>query len=143
MKKRKVGEEGPMYTHSDFRTSASVRARTAVINVKRASVLDLLSQATYIRSEKFKKQTPPNMARGNQISNAVGTGLKAHSGGPEAHHYNAEFGCREENQSCSEGYPELIYSFMDVLACTHGRRTVTGITGRCGPKAHNQAPHRG
>ena len=68
-----------MYTHSDFRTSASVRARTAVINVKRASVLDLLSQATYIRSEKFKKQTPPNMARGNQISNAVGTGLKAHS----------------------------------------------------------------
>ena len=56
------------------------------------------------------------MARDNQISNAVGTGLKAHSGGPEAHHYNAEFGCREENQSCSEGYPELIYSFMDVLA---------------------------
>ncbi len=32
------------------------------------------------------------MARGNQISNAVGTGLKAHSGGPEAHHYSAEFG---------------------------------------------------
>ncbi len=58
MKKRKVGEEGPMYTHSDFRASASVRARTAVINVKRASVLDLISQATYIRSEKFKKRTP-------------------------------------------------------------------------------------
>ncbi len=75
MKKRKVGEEGPMYTHNDFRASASVRARTAAINVKRASVLDLISQATYIRSEKFKKWTPPpNMARGNQISNAVGTG---------------------------------------------------------------------
>merc|ERR1712082_486411 len=104
-----------------------------------------------------------------------GIGLKAHSGGPKAHHYSAKFGCSEENQSCSGGYPELIfavwswwdwaegpvvgrrpttnllnhaefgcseeyqscsggypeliYSFMDMLACTHGRRSVTGITG--------------
>ena len=78
MKKRKVGKEGPMYTHNDFRASASVRVRTAAINVKRASVLDLISQATYIRSEKFKKRTPPYMARGTQISNAGGTGPKAH-----------------------------------------------------------------
>ena len=82
IKKINVGEEGQMYTHSHFRTSASMHVRTAVINMKRASVLDLISQATYIRSEKFKKRTPPNMARGNQISNAVGTGPKAHSGGP-------------------------------------------------------------
>ncbi len=77
MKKRQVGEEGPMYTHNDFHTFASVCARTAAINVKRASRLDLISQATYIRSEKFKKRTPSNMARGNQISNAGGTGPKA------------------------------------------------------------------
>ena len=85
MKKRKDGQEGPMYTHNNFCASAIVRTRTAAINVKRASVLDLISQATYIRSEKFKKGTPPNMARGNQISNAGGTGPKAHSGGPKAH----------------------------------------------------------
>ena len=66
MKKRKVGKEGPMYTHNDFRASVSVRVRTADINVKRTSVLDLIS---------------------------VGTGPKAHSGGPEAHHYSAEL-CR-------------------------------------------------
>ena len=53
------------------------------INVKIASMLDLISQASYIRSEKFKKWNPPNMARGNQISNAVGTGPKAHSGRPK------------------------------------------------------------
>ena len=86
MKKRKVGEEGPMYTHNDFRASASVRARTAAINVKRASVLDLIFQAKYIQSEKFKKWTSPNMARGNQISKAGGIGPKAHSGGPKAHY---------------------------------------------------------
>ena len=57
---------------------------TAAIKAKRASVLDLISKATYIRSEKFKKRSPPNMARGNQISNAVGTGPKAHSGGLNA-----------------------------------------------------------
>ena len=34
MKKMKVGQEGPMYT--------------GAINLKRASVLDLISQATYI-----------------------------------------------------------------------------------------------
>ncbi len=58
MKKRKAGQKGPMYPHNNFRASASVHARTAAINVKRASVLDLISQATYIRSEKFKKWTP-------------------------------------------------------------------------------------
>ena len=41
----------------------------------------------------------------------------------------AEFGCSEENESCSGGYPELIYSVMHVLVCTHGWRLVTGITG--------------
>ena len=50
MKKMKVGEEGPMYIHNNFHASASVRARTAAINMKRASVLDLISQATYIGS---------------------------------------------------------------------------------------------
>ncbi len=54
MKKMKVGEEGPMY----FCASASMRAHTATINLKRASVLDLISQATYIQSEKFKKWPP-------------------------------------------------------------------------------------
>ncbi len=81
----KVSQEGPMYTHTDFCTSASVRTCTAAINMKGARVLNLISQATYIQSEKFKKRTPPNMARGIPISNAVGTGPKAHSGGPKAH----------------------------------------------------------
>ncbi len=58
MKKIKVGREGPMYTHNNCRTSASVRGRTGNIKVKRASVLDLISQATYIRYEKFKKAPP-------------------------------------------------------------------------------------
>ena len=43
---------------------------------------------------------------------------EAHSGGPKAHHCqpttdllnSAEFGCSEENERCSGGYPELIYS---------------------------------
>ena len=48
MKKIKGAEEGPMYTHNNFCTSASVRARTTAINMKGASVLDLISQATYI-----------------------------------------------------------------------------------------------
>ena len=56
MKRRKVGQEGPMYTHNDFCTSASVL--TAAINMKRASMLDLISQATYIRSEKLEKLPP-------------------------------------------------------------------------------------
>ena len=70
MKEMKVAEKGPMYIN------ASVRACMAAINMKRASVLDLISQATYIRSEKLKKRTLPDMVRGNQISNAVGTGPK-------------------------------------------------------------------
>ena len=61
-----------------FHTSASVRACTAAINVKRVSVLDLISQAKHIRFEKFKNRPPPDMARGNQISNAVETGPKSH-----------------------------------------------------------------
>ena len=85
MKKTKVAQEGPMYTQNNCCTFLSVHACAAAIHMKRASVLDLISQATYIRSEKFKKLTPPNMARGNQISNAFGTGLKAHSVGPKAH----------------------------------------------------------
>ena len=56
-----------------------------VINMKRASILDLISQATYTLSEKFKKCIPTNIARGNQTSNAVGTGPKAHSGRLKAH----------------------------------------------------------
>ena len=57
MKEMKVAEKGPMYIN------ASVRACMAAINMKRASVLDLISQATYIRSEKFKKG-PPLIWRG-------------------------------------------------------------------------------
>ena len=68
------------FTDISVLPSVSVRVRTAVINMKRASVLDLISQATYIRSEKFKKRTPPNMAKGNQISNAVGNGPKDQRG---------------------------------------------------------------
>ena len=51
MKKTKVGQEGPMYTHNCAFLSMCVH--TAAINVKGASLLDLISQATYIRSEKF------------------------------------------------------------------------------------------
>ncbi len=40
-----------VYSHN-FRASVSVHALTAAINVKRASMLDLISQATYILSEK-------------------------------------------------------------------------------------------
>ena len=38
---------------------------------------------------------------------------------------SAEFGCSEENQSYSGGYPELIYIVMHVLAGTHSRHSVT------------------
>ena len=86
MKKIKFAQEGPMYTHNNFCTSTSVRVHTADINVKRLSVLNIISQATYIRLKNSNNGPPLNMARGNQISNAVGTGPKAHSGGPKAHH---------------------------------------------------------
>ena len=35
----------------------------------------------------------------------------------------AEFGCCEENQSCSGGYPDMICSLgrMILLACKYGR----------------------
>ena len=51
MKKMKVVQESPLYTHNNFHTSASVRVSTAAMNVKGASVLDLISHATYIRSD--------------------------------------------------------------------------------------------
>ena len=85
MKKMKVSQKGLMYTHTSFRTSACVHARTVAINVKGDCVLALISQATHIRSEKFKKGTLPNMARVNQILNVVGNGPQAHSDGPKAH----------------------------------------------------------
>ena len=72
-------QEGLMYTHTNFRTSACMHARTSARNVKGACVLALISQATHIRSEKFKKRTLPNIARVNQILNVVGNGPKAHS----------------------------------------------------------------
>jgi hypothetical protein len=37
-----------MYAHSDFHTSAAMRARAAAKSVKRASVLDLITLATDI-----------------------------------------------------------------------------------------------
>ncbi len=46
MKKMKFVQEGPMYAHNDFHTSACMH--TAAIKAKRASVLDLISEATYI-----------------------------------------------------------------------------------------------
>ena len=46
----------------------------AARNMNGASLLDLISQAAYIRSEKVKSRPPTYMARGNQILNAVGTG---------------------------------------------------------------------
>ena len=69
----KVAQEDPMYTHL-----------WECANGKRASVLDLISQAIYIRFKNFIKCTPHNMERGNQMSNAFGTGPKAQSIGPKA-----------------------------------------------------------
>ncbi len=74
-----------MYTHNNFCTSVSLCERTAAINMKRASILDLISQATYTISKKFKKRIPTNIARGNQTSNIGWTGPKAHSGRLKAH----------------------------------------------------------
>ena len=48
----------------------------------------------------------PHLPRSYQPTKAFGIGPKAHSGGPKS----AEFGCIAENQSCSGGYPRLIYS---------------------------------
>ena len=64
MKKIKVGQEDTMYTHNNFRASASVCVCSVAINVRRASVLDLISQATFIRSKKFKKLTSPLIWKG-------------------------------------------------------------------------------
>ena len=68
-----------MYTHINFRTYACMHAHMAARNVKGACVLALRSQATHIRSGKFKKRTLPYMARVNQISNVIGNGPKAHN----------------------------------------------------------------
>ena len=51
IKKMKVAQEGPMHTHNDFHTSVNVHACMAAINMKRARMLDLISQAAYIRPE--------------------------------------------------------------------------------------------
>ena len=79
----KVSQEGVMYIHTDFRTSACVHERTAARNVKGACMLALISQATHIRSEKYKKRTLLNMARVNKILNVVGNGPKAQQTPPE------------------------------------------------------------
>ena len=84
VKKIKVYWEGQIYTHSDFRTPACVRARTAVISIKGASMLDQITQATDIRSEKLKKRTHPKFFIGNQNSNTGDYGPKAHRVGLEA-----------------------------------------------------------
>lgn len=47
-------------------------------NVKGACVLAPISRATHTRSEKFQKQTPPNMSRVNQTLNAIGNGPNEH-----------------------------------------------------------------
>ncbi len=39
MKKMKVAQEGPMYTHNDFGTFVCVNVHTAAINIKGDSVL--------------------------------------------------------------------------------------------------------
>ena len=88
IKKIRVAKEGPMYTHNNLHTSVSICAHTAAINVEGASVIDLISHATYIRSEKFKKGSAPNTARGNQISNSVGTGMKVQSIEQKDHQQN-------------------------------------------------------
>ena len=67
MKKMKVSQEGLIYTHTTFSTSACVHACTAAINEKKACVLAPISQATYIQSESLKNWTPHYMARVNQI----------------------------------------------------------------------------
>ena len=46
--KIKVAQKGTMYTHNDFCTSVSEHKCMAAINMKRAMMLDLISQATYI-----------------------------------------------------------------------------------------------
>ena len=77
MKKTKVFQEGSMYSHANFHTSACMHARTLARNMKGPCVLWPISQSTYIRLEKLKKQTPPNMARVKQIKNAIANGPKA------------------------------------------------------------------
>ena len=47
-KKIKVARKGPIYSHSDFLTSADSRACAAAKSVKRASVLDLITLTTDI-----------------------------------------------------------------------------------------------
>ena len=48
VKKIIIFQEGLLYTHSDFHTSACVHLRKVDRNVKRASRLDLITQATDI-----------------------------------------------------------------------------------------------
>ena len=57
LKKLKVAEKGSMYTRKNFCTYLYVYTRIAAINLKGASVLLLIviSQASYIQTENFKK----------------------------------------------------------------------------------------
>ena len=45
VKKIKVHQEGPIYTHSDFQTSADAKAKSLMS----ASMLDMITQAKDIR----------------------------------------------------------------------------------------------
>ena len=49
MEEIKVSQEGPIYAHINFCTSACVQGRTAARNMKGACVLALISQTTYIQ----------------------------------------------------------------------------------------------
>ena len=59
IKKMKIGQEGPMCNHTDFCIPACGGARTAVMKVNGASVLELITQAADIQSKKKKKRTLP------------------------------------------------------------------------------------
>ena len=65
-----------MYTNIDFHTFACI-AHPATRNMKEASVIYLIPQATHIWSEKFKMD-PSDIIRGNQIWNAGVDGPKSH-----------------------------------------------------------------
>ncbi len=67
-----------MYTHNDFRASARLRKHTAAINVKRASVFDLISQAT--SNLENSKNGPPLIWQGEtKFQMLVGLGQWVHS----------------------------------------------------------------
>ena len=57
----KVCPEGPMYTHSDFRTSTCRRTRMVAKNMKRASVLHPITQATGVGPEAHQSPLPQGL----------------------------------------------------------------------------------